>query len=131
MDRNRDQCEADPWGASVQVPERDPVPAPGRPDGRLSRLRRRVVGRAIAPLTVAAAALVIVGVADGWRLALLTASVAAAVAATRLRFGARAALGLLLVVAVLAIGGWGPGFDRRPPAVPVHPAHTRAHGARS
>jgi cyanate permease len=70
--------------------------------------------------------LAIVGLADGWRLVLLAALVAVAVAATRLWFGGRAALGLLMAVALLAIAGWGPGFDRRPSAAPVRLTHVHA-----
>ncbi|MBS1882686.1 MAG: hypothetical protein JSS97_06980 [Actinobacteria bacterium] len=104
--------------------------APGGPGGRPLRMPRRLVRSALAPLPAAAAgALVIVALADGWRLMLLAAVVAAAVAATRLRFSAGVALGLLLVVSLLAIGGWGPGFDWRPVAAPAHLAH--AHRARS
>jgi hypothetical protein len=100
----------------------------GQPDGRLTRERRRLAGAAFAPLPLAAAGLVaIVAIADSWRMALLASLSASAVAAVRLRFSARAALGLLLVAALLAIGGWGPGFDRRPAADPSHVGHFHRH----
>lgn len=110
----------------------------GQPDGRLVRARRRLAGAAIAPLPVAAAgAVVVVGVADSWRLALLAAAAAGAVAATGFRGCGRAALALLAVAALLALGGWGPGFDRRPAKGPAsaargaHHHHARgAHAAR-
>ena len=88
----------------------------GQPDPRLTRSRRRLLA-AIGPATVAAAAAVaIVALADGWRTALLTAAAAAALAATRVRFSREAAVCLLAVVTLLALGGWGPGFDSRPAA---------------
>jgi hypothetical protein len=100
----------------------------GQPDGRLTRARRRLVGAAIAPLPlVAIGPVAIVGLADGWRLALLSACAAGAVAAMRLRCSGRAALGVLLAAALLALGGWGPGFDRRPDVAPVHLGHSHGH----
>lgn len=105
----------------------------GQPAGRLTRARHRMIGAVIAPLPIAATCtLIVIGFADGWRLALLTALVAAAVAATHLRSSARTALGLVMAVALLAIAGWGPGFDRRSPVTPLHPGRARAGaGARA
>jgi hypothetical protein len=79
----------------------------------------------LALLLGAAGALAVVGIADGWRLLILAAFVAAGVVATRLRFSAQAALGLLLVVALFAVGGWGPGSNRRPPNHRAKSAHAR------
>ena len=88
----------------------------GQPDPRYVRVRRRLRA-AIGPATLlAAAAVAIVALADGWRTALLTAAAAAALAATRVRFSREAAVCLLAVVALLALGGWGPAFDSRPAA---------------
>lgn len=85
----------------------------GQPDPRYVRVRRRVLA-AVGPATLAAAAAVaVVALADGWRTALLAAVAAAALAATRFRFSRQAALCLLAVVVLLALGGWGPGFDSR------------------
>jgi hypothetical protein len=105
--------------------------APGPGGKRKRHSRRRLLGAALAPLPLAAVcAAALVGFADGLRLALLATAAASAVAATRLRFSARAALGVLLVGALLALRGWGPGFDRRPAPAPGHLGHTHAHGAK-
>lgn len=91
----------------------------GQPESVWTRRRRRWLDAAQAPpLLAAAAAVLLVGFADGWQLAVLTGAAAGAVAATRIRFSGRASLGLLMVVLLLALGGWGPGAAQRsaPPA---------------
>lgn len=135
MTDGRDQFDADPWGPPLEVPEWDstpepapgpePVPGPAGVDGPQDGLGAagRSAGAPLALLLVAVGALVMIGVADGWRLLLLAAFVAAIVMVTHLRFSAYAAVGLLLVVALLAIGQWGPGVDRRPAAPPAHGDH--------
>jgi hypothetical protein len=120
--------------APTKVPAEpdDPVPGwpdgpvLGGPDGRLAGVRRRLAGAPVTPLHLGAAgALAVVGLADGWRLALMVAGAAGAVLAMRLRFGPRAAAALTLAAAVLALAGWGPGVDRRPS--PARHAHGHAH----
>jgi hypothetical protein len=152
---DHDPPEGDPWGAPEEVPEWDPVatvepesvglvdpwvepripvarsgtvePA-RRLDGRLAWVRPRLARVALlSPLLVAAGALAIVAIGDGWRLAVLIAATAGAVAATRLRFSCRAALGLLMVWALLAIAWLGPITDRHPTAAPIHHGQTRTH----
>lgn len=103
----------------------------GQPEDRLTRTRRRLLAAALAPLPLAAAGtVVVIGLGDSWRLALLAACAAGAVAAARLRFSAPAALGVLLVVALLALHGWGPSFERRQATAPVHRGHAHSHGTK-
>jgi hypothetical protein len=99
----------------------------GQPESLWTRRRKRLLAVALAPLPLAAAAAtVLVAFADGWQLALLAGGAAGAVAATRVRFCDRAALGLLMIVLLLALGGWGPGADRRA-AAPAHQGGPQAN----
>jgi len=70
-------------------------------------------------LAAALAATALVALGDGPRTALLAALAAGALAATRVRFCGRAALGVLALAALLALGGWGPAFDQRPGPTPA------------
>lgn len=149
--------EPDPWGTPEVVPEWDPAAADepwspdlhgpavepavaatddageptGQADARLARLRRRSFVRA-GPARLPWAAVVILGIVgatDGWRMVVPVVFAAVAVAATRLRFSGRAALGLLVIVVVLSLAGWAPGSDRSPKIMQAHPgpAHLEAH----
>jgi hypothetical protein len=98
----------------------------GQPESLWIRRRQRLLDAALAPLPLtAAAAVVLLGFADGWQLALLAGAAASAVAATRIRFSGRAAMGLLMVLLLLALGGWGPSADRR--SAPAHQGGPNAH----
>ena len=69
-----------------------------------------------------AVAFVVVLAADNWRLALLAALAAGAIALTRLRYSVLVAVGLLAVTLVLAQTGHMAGSDKR-----VLPAQTHHH----
>lgn len=66
------------------------------------------------PLIVALAALVVLVVVDGWRIAALVALAGAAIAATRVRYAPAAAAGLAVLVAALAVAGGPIGGQERP-----------------
>jgi uncharacterized membrane protein YjjP (DUF1212 family) len=83
----------------------------------MTRRRLRVVG-AMAVM----AAFVVVLAAGNWRLALLAALAAGAIALTRLRYSVLVAVGLLAVTLVLAQTGHMAGSDKR-----VLPARTHHH----
>lgn len=74
----------------------------------------RTAFRPHAPLLATLAALVVVLLADGWRMALVTAFACGAIAATRIRFAPMAAGGLAIVLAALAVSGHAIGTDERP-----------------
>jgi uncharacterized membrane protein YjjP (DUF1212 family) len=83
----------------------------------MTRRRLRTVG-AMAVM----AAFVVVLAAGNWRLALLAALAAGAIALTRLRYSVLVAVGLLAVTLVLAQTGHMAGSDKR-----VAPARTHHH----
>ncbi|MEA2131436.1 MAG: hypothetical protein QOJ85_4327 [Solirubrobacteraceae bacterium] len=84
--------------------------------------RRRL--RAVGAMAVAVAFVVVLA-ADNWRLALLAALAAGAIALTRLRYSVLVAVGLLAVTLVLAQTGHMAGSDKR-----VLPARTQQHHVR-
>ncbi|HST40532.1 MAG TPA: hypothetical protein VLK58_13545 [Conexibacter sp.] len=76
-----------------------------------------LAGRAPAapvPLLVALAALLVLTLADSWRVALLVALTGAAIGATRIRYAAVAAASLAVVVAALTLAAGPIGDNDRP-----------------
>jgi hypothetical protein len=73
--------------------------------------------RSVAQTTAVVAAAATIVIADSWRSALLEIAAALTLAATRVRFAGYAAVGVLLIGAVIALGGQGPAHsvpDGRP-----------------
>jgi hypothetical protein len=80
-----------------------------------------------AALVIAAAGVVVIATEQAWRTALFGAVIAAAIAATRVRFALHTAAALLAVLAVLAVLGAGVGAGASDPARP----HSRPTGTRA
>ena len=94
----------------------------------MSRARRRVTARHAVAMLALLAGVVAGAVTAGnanWRLVLLAALVALAVALTRLRYAAVSALAVLVVVAGLATDGKTAGADQRAHATAAKHAHPK------
>jgi putative copper export protein len=81
--------------------------------------RRRI--RAVATTAVAALLVVALGLGANWRLAVVAALAAGAIALTRLRYSALVAMGLLVITLALAQTGHTAGTDDR--NVPAQKSH--------
>lgn len=94
---------------------------------RARRLPSRLLSTLPAVL-VAIAALIVIDASDSWRIALLAVIVAAAIAATRVRYALLAGAALLVAVALLAATGHTAGTDDRPGARSAATKHHHAQG---
>ncbi len=91
---------------------------------RLGPRLARIGHTNLALLAAGSIALIAIVATDGWRTALLTGLVAAAILATRFLLAPKAGLAFVVAVAVLALTGHGPVSDDRP--APDRAKHARS-----